>query len=111
MPGVAFAELDVTRSLVRLAWDPSLVTLSLIARYLDTLGYRPHPHRGLRAEQLRRTEDRRMLLHIGVAGALAGNVMLVALALYAGWFSGMDAAPARHFPRGGPAPSAPPPLL
>lgn len=97
MPGVAFAELDVTRSLVRLAWDPSLVTLSLIARYLDTLGYRPHPHRGLRAEQLRRTEDRRMLLHIGVAGALAGNVMLVALALYAGWFSGMDAATERYF--------------
>ena len=97
IPGVALAELDVTRSLVRLAWDPSHTTLSAIARWLDTLGYRPHPYRGLHTEQLRRAEDRRMLLHIGVAGALAGNVMLVALALYAGWFSGMDAATERYF--------------
>jgi P-type Cu2+ transporter len=97
IPGVAFAELDVTRSMVRVAWDPSRTTLSRIARYLDTLGYRPHPHRGLRTDQLRRAEDRRMLLHIGVAGALAGNVMLVALALYAGWFSGMDAGTERYF--------------
>ena len=97
IPGVAFAELDVTRSLVRLGWDPARTTLAAIARYLDALGYRAHPHRGLRTEQLRRAEDRRMLVQIGVAGALAGNVMLVALALYAGWFSGMDAGTSRYF--------------
>jgi Cu2+-exporting ATPase len=97
IPGVASAELDVPRSMVRVDWDPSAVALSRIARYLDTLGYRPHPHRGLRTDELRRAEDRRMLLHIGVAGALAGNVMLVALALYSGWFSGMEPGTERYF--------------
>jgi Cu2+-exporting ATPase len=97
IPGVISAELDVTRSMVRVAWDPARTTLSSVARYLDTLGYRPHPHRGLRTDELRRAEDRRMLLHIGVAGALAGNVMLVALALYSGWFSGMEPGTERYF--------------
>lgn len=97
IPGVASAELDVTRSLVRLWWDDGATTLSTIARYLDVLGYRPHPHRGLHTDRLRRAEDRKMLWHIGVAAALAGNVMLVAMALYAGWFSGMDAGTERYF--------------
>jgi Cu2+-exporting ATPase len=97
IPGVGFAELDVSRSLVCLGWDASRTSLSHIARHLDSLGYRPHPHRGLRADLLRRAEDRTMLLHIGVAGALAGNVMLVAMALYSGWFSGMDPGTERYF--------------
>ncbi len=90
VPGLASAELNVPRSLVRLAWDDARTPLSAIARFLDALGYRPHPFRGVRAEAMRRHEDRAMLARIGVAGALAMNVMLLALALYSGWFTGME---------------------
>ena len=90
VPGVARAELDVGRSLVRLAWDEARTPLSRVARFLDRLGYRPHPYRGLGLEGMRRAEDRAMLVRIGVAGALAGNVMLLAAALYSGWLSGME---------------------
>jgi Cu2+-exporting ATPase len=95
--GVARAELEIGRSLAHLAWDPATTSLSAIARFLDTLGYRPHPFRGVKADQMRRLEDRRMVTRIGVAGALAGNVMLLALAMYSGLFSGMEESFERYF--------------
>jgi Cu2+-exporting ATPase len=90
VPGVARAELDIRRSLARVEWDPTAVPLSALARALDQLGYPPHPFRGVARDAMRRREDRALLARIGVAGAIAGNVMLASLALYSGTFSGMD---------------------
>ena len=95
--GTVRAELDVTRALARIAWDPARTTLSAIARGLDQLGYRPHPFRGRRADEARRAEERAMLTRIGVSGAIAANVMTIALALYSGFFTGMDAEFERYF--------------
>ena len=95
--GMGSAELDLARARVRVTWDPARTQLSAIARFLDTLGYRPHPFRGGRADGLRRAEDRAMLARLGVAGALAANTMLAGLALYSGWFSGMEREWARYF--------------
>jgi Cu2+-exporting ATPase len=89
--GVHGAELDIRRSLARVTWDPSTVPLSSVARMLDSLGYPPHPFRGVARDEMRRREDRAMLIRIGVAGAIMINVMLAALALYSGWLGGMDA--------------------
>jgi len=97
VPGLASAELDLGRARVRLAWAPGRARLSQVARFLDTLGYRPHAFRGARADAARRAEDRAMLVRVGVAGALAINTMLAALALYSGWFSGMERDWARVF--------------
>lgn len=90
VPGAVRAELDVTRGVAQLAWDSRKTTLSALARALDQLGYRPHAFRGRRADEARRAEERAMLTRIGVAGAIAGNVMTIALALYSGLFSGME---------------------
>ena len=90
MPGVAAAELEIRRSLARVIWDPAAVPLSRVARMLDSLGYPPHPFRGVQRDAIRRREDRAMLVRIGVAGAIAGNIMLAAFALYAGWLGGME---------------------
>jgi Cu2+-exporting ATPase len=95
--GVARAELNVRRSLARVVWDDRAVPLSRVARTLDSLGYHPHPFRGLEVEALRRREDRAMLARIGVAGAIAANVMLAALALYSGQLGGMEGPYERFF--------------
>ena len=97
IPGVVRAELEIRRSLARVVWDPSSVRLSSIAETLDSLGYTPHPFRGVARDTMRRGEDRAMLVRIGVAGAIAINVMLAALALYSGWTGGMDAQFTRFF--------------
>ena len=97
VPGVARAELNIRRALARLVWDDTVVPLSRVARTLDSLGYHPHPFRGLAVEAMRRREDRAMLVRIGIAGAIAANVMLVALALYSDQLGGMDGPYERFF--------------
>lgn len=90
LPGVARAELNVRRALAQVTWDDAALPLSAVARTLDGLGYRAHPFRGVKAEAVRRREDREALARIGVAGAIAANVMLAALALYSDRPGGMD---------------------
>ncbi len=90
LPGVVEVRLDLPRSQALIVWDPGAVTLSAVARRLDSLGYAPHPCRGLEAQAVRRREDRAMLARIGVAGAAAGNVMAIAFALYGGMLDGME---------------------
>ncbi len=92
LPGVVEARLDLRRCLVRVTWDDAAVSLSSVARTLDSLGYAPHPARNGAARTVRKLDDRKMLIRLGVAGACAGNVMLLALALYAGTFDTMEPA-------------------
>lgn len=91
VPGVIEARLSLGTSRARLRWDERVVDLPTVARALDRLGYPPHPARGRDGQDARRREDRRFLVRIAVAGACAGNLMLLAFALYAGWFGGMEA--------------------
>ncbi len=97
LPGVIESRLDMRRCLVRIRWQGDRVKLSRIAQLLDSLGYPPHPARDVRARELRRREDHRFLIRIGVAAACAGNVMTLAFALYGGMFSGIEAEYARLF--------------
>src|SRR5690606_40872693 len=55
-----------------------------IAVTLTKMGYRPRPSRGQEAARMHKKEQRDLLLRMGVSGAIAGNVMLMAFALYSG---------------------------
>lgn len=91
VPGVRSARLDLSRNVVSVSWDGERTRLSNIARGFESLGYPAHPSHAEKA-LVTRARDRELLLRLGVAGAAAGNVMLMALALYSGAFNGMDAA-------------------
>lgn len=91
VPGVTSSRLDLSRNVVALTWDDAQTSLSAIARGLASLGYPAHPV-GTSAAATARSRDRELLLRLGIAGAAAGNVMLMAFALYSGAFSGMEAA-------------------
>ncbi len=92
VPGVVSARLDLRRARVRVTWDPTVARLSQIARGLNSLGYAPHPARGGDEEELRQRAERRFLIRVGIAGAASGNAMLLAFALYAGTYSGIEPA-------------------
>lgn len=92
VPGVLEARLDIGRAIVTLAWRTEQVELSVIARTLDRLGYPPHPVKSGEVQERRKQESRTALLRIAVAGALAGNVMGIAFALYGGYLQGMETA-------------------
>ncbi len=97
IPGVLSAELDVGRAVAAIRFNPESTKLSAVARFLDSIGYTPHPYRGVNLRDVRRREDRVLLTRIGVAGAIAANVMLIAIALYAGLFDEMEPLYATFF--------------
>ncbi|MBK8128269.1 MAG: heavy metal translocating P-type ATPase [bacterium] len=88
--GAAYAQLDLGRSVVEIVFDPVQVKLSTLAQSLDSFGYTPHPLSEDTVAQARKKETRSLLLRMGVAGAVAGNIMLLAAALYAGEFTGIE---------------------
>lgn len=57
---------------------------SKIAEELVRLGYRPYPVHDGHAQHLQKLENRKQLIQIGIAGMVTGNIMLLAVALYAG---------------------------
>lgn len=97
VPGVQSATLNLRRGVARITWQPSRVSLATIAQKLDAIGYPSHPLRGRAAQDRRRREDRQRLIDLGIAGALAGNVMVISFALYGGVFHGMESSHAALF--------------
>ncbi len=90
VPGVTESRVHVRTRIARVRFDPQKARLSQIARTLDSLGYPVHPARGQAARDARTREDRAFLIRVAVAGAIAGNVMLLAVALYGGQLAGID---------------------
>lgn len=90
VPGVVDVKLNWARQTARIQWQPDRVTLSKIAQTLCRFGYPPHPYRVNESQTLRKKENRRQVIRMGVAAAAAGNNMLIATALYLGMFSYMS---------------------
>lgn len=87
--GVASARLNLTRGRLALTWHPGIIALSDIARWLARFGYPVQPRvpggaAENRAPQGASRAEKQLLIRVGVAWALAGNVMLLAFALYGG---------------------------
>jgi P-type Cu2+ transporter len=95
--GVSEVRVDLGRSRADVTWNPATTSLATIARHLDRIGHPAHPYRGVDRDRQRRKEDRALLVKLGVAGAAVGNLMLLAIALYAGLFDGMSHADITFF--------------
>ena len=93
VPEVQSATLDIGRSIARVTLKPNCA-FAPVAKTLEELGYKPHPvEHDEQAEQMQKLENRNSLVRIGIAGACAGNVMLMAIPLY----SGLDGPMAADF--------------
>ena len=73
---------------VDLIFDPTISRLSEIAVLLHRIGYQVSPLSDDEGSDSRLNENRRMLVDVAIAGFCAANAMWVAIALYAGQFSG-----------------------
>jgi Cu2+-exporting ATPase len=91
-PGLASIELNLPRRLARVRFDPQQLSPAQLARTLDRLGYAPHAFRSAERAEARRRTERRQWIRLGLAGALFGNSMLIAFALYGGAFAGIEPA-------------------
>lgn len=81
--GVTSLKLDLSSSVATVQLD-SGGRFSSAARELARLGYRPHPVKHGESDELQKKENRRHLIQLGIAGMVSGNIMLLAVSLYAG---------------------------
>jgi Cu2+-exporting ATPase len=88
--GIRSIRVDLARSTAEICYFPDQITLSSVASTLTRFGYRPHPFRGRTHAALRKKVEHRLLSSLGIAGACAGNAMLVSVCLYSGTFGGEE---------------------
>ncbi len=91
LPGVHEFAINYSTHRARVRWDPRQIRLSQILEAVAAIGYQAHPFDPGRQEQLQRDERRAALRRLAVAGLGMLQVMMLAVALYAGDASGMDA--------------------
>ncbi len=91
LPGVVEFSVNYSTHRARVRWDDSQIKLSDILQAVSAIGYIAHPFDAGRQEAIYKKERAIALKRLAIAGLGAVQVMMLAVALYAGDYSGMDA--------------------
>lgn len=92
LPGVHQVAVNYASHRARVRWDDNRIKLSTILAEIRKLGYQAHPFNAQQQEDLRQQRRRLDIRRMAVAGISSGQVMMLAVALYAGEVQGMDHA-------------------
>ncbi|MEI6385963.1 MAG: heavy metal translocating P-type ATPase [Spirochaetota bacterium] len=95
--GVTFAQLNYATHRARIRWDPSQLGLDAILARIASIGYVPRPYVPQAFEEEQGRQARDLLQRFGTAAFFSMQLMLFSVALYAGFFQGMDEAIKRIF--------------
>lgn len=98
LPGVLEFRVNYSTHRARVRWDDTQINLSDILQAIASIGYIAHPFDPGRQEAVYKKERSKALRRLAIAGLGAVQVMMLAVALYAGDYSGMDAK-LEHFMR------------
>jgi len=90
LDGVLEVQVNYASHRARITWDDETIKLSRILKEIQLLGYNAHPYSAERQAALRKQQRARDLRRIAVAGLCAAQVMMIAVALYAGAAFGME---------------------
>ncbi|MEK7666430.1 MAG: heavy metal translocating P-type ATPase, partial [Pseudomonadota bacterium] len=90
LPGVLAVSINYATHRARVRWDDAQVHLSRILRAVSEIGYLAHPYDPGRAQEILERERRLQLRRLAVAAAFGMQVMILAVALYAGAFTGIE---------------------
>jgi Cu2+-exporting ATPase len=90
LPGVLAVSINYATHRARVRWDDTKVHLSHILQTVSEIGYLAHPYDPNRAQEILESERRKQLRRLAVAAAFGMQVMILAVALYAGAFTGIE---------------------
>ncbi len=97
LPGVVEVQVNFSTQRARVRWSPHETALSTIIQTIRKIGYQAEPYDPSRGEMIHRRRDRELLSRLGVAAFGAANVTFLSVALYAGYFQGIEAGFKRYF--------------
>ena len=89
--GVDSFSVNYSTQRANVSWDDSKVKLSDILKSIASIGYRAHPFDASKQESIQKKQRQKALIRLAVAGLGAMQVMMFAIALYAGEANGIDA--------------------
>ncbi|MAY39559.1 MULTISPECIES: heavy metal translocating P-type ATPase [Spongiibacter] len=90
MDGVRSIRVNLQRGKATVEWDPATVKLSAVFDAIYRLGYGVQPWSAEGHLEQMREQQRGLLRRLGLAGVAMMQLMMVAVALYAGDFQGID---------------------
>lgn len=90
MAGVVDAHINHTNNKARIIWDNEVVKLSRIIDMIRAIGYDAFPYDPAIQEARAEKERKDYYLRIAVAAFAMMNIMTIAVAQYAGFFTGME---------------------
>jgi Cu2+-exporting ATPase len=88
--GVIDIRINYATHRARLRWVPEKIGLDEILKKISSLGYTPRPALAIEAEEEMKREKRDLLIRLGTASFFTMQLMLYTLALYAGYFQGIE---------------------
>lgn len=88
--GVTSARINFATHKAKIRWNPSVVGLETVLRRIQAIGYTPRPYRESEQYTARRAESRDLLVRFGTSAFLSSQLMIYSIALYAGYFQGID---------------------
>lgn len=89
MEGVIEAHINYTNNKARITWDPLTVNLSSIIDMIRAIGYNAFPYDASLQEVRANKERKEYYLRMAVATFATMNMMWIAVAQYAGYFTGI----------------------
>ena len=93
--GVRSVNVNYGSQRARIRWDDSQIKLSQILAEINKIGYHAHPFSAQQQDALRQQQRKADFRRLAVAGLSAGQVMMIAVALYAGPAQGLEFATAQ----------------
>lgn len=90
LAGVKSVQVNYATHRARVGWDEKVIKLSRILAEIQLLGYNAHPYNAQTADALRQKKRKLDLRRLAIAGLSAAQVMMLAVALYAGAAYGME---------------------
>ena len=97
LSGIEAVQVNFSTQRAKICWNPSQTTLSSIIKTIRRIGYQAEPYDPSQGELVYQQRDKELLSRLGVAAFGAANIMFLSVALYAGYFQGIEAEYKRFF--------------
>jgi len=88
--GIIQINVNATTQRATIRWKDKLLKLSEILDSIDKLGYQATPFKASDVEEKNQEQNKNFIKRLGIAGILMMQIMMIAIGLYFGAFSGMS---------------------
>jgi len=88
--GISYANVNYATHRAKIRWNPGKIDIGAIISRIKSIGYTPKPFLPKAWEDEQKRQARDLLIRFGTASFFSMQLMLFSIALYAGYFQGID---------------------